>query len=121
MLLCSVARVTDRSGRSVFFLRQNKALGEVIVEFLGMTAESIKDCMLVVALTDWQTRIGIIVNTVIGEQDISIKALLDYLNKSSWIKGAAIIGDAKAVIMVNTLDVIKEIGQWKSCTDQFFL
>jgi chemotaxis protein histidine kinase CheA len=48
---------------------------------------------------------------VIGEQDISIKALLDYLNKSSWIKGAAIIGDAKAVIMVNTLDVIKEIGQ----------
>jgi len=52
MLLCSVARVTDRSGRSVFFLRQNKALGEVIVEFLGMTAESIKDCMLVVALTD---------------------------------------------------------------------
>ena len=107
-------QLASRWGRKILDYR-NEALGVVVMaELLGMGARPTGDCMPVVVVADGQARIGMIVDKVIGEQDILIKALPDYLNNSSSIRGAAIIGAGKVALVVNVLGLIKAVGQYKS-------
>jgi two-component system chemotaxis sensor kinase CheA len=64
----------------------------------------------VVVLGSGDRRIGIIVDKLIGEQEIVIKSLGVYLGQVPGLSGATILGDGRVGLIVDARHLIKETG-----------
>ncbi|MFA7626001.1 MAG: chemotaxis protein CheA [Candidatus Kapaibacterium sp.] len=53
-------------------------------------------------------RIGLIVDELLGQQEIVIKPLGDYLTDVEGIAGSTIIGDGRVIMILDTQDIIKK-------------
>lgn len=53
-------------------------------------------------------QMGIIVDSLLGQQEIVIKALDDYVGNSVGIAGATILGDGKVVLIVDVLELMEK-------------
>ena len=53
---------------------------------------------------------GIVVDSLLSQQEIVIKALDDYVGISKGIAGATILGDGKVVLILDVLELIEEVG-----------
>jgi two-component system chemotaxis sensor kinase CheA len=51
---------------------------------------------------------GIIVDHLLGQQEIVIKALDDYLGNAAGVAGATIRGDGKVVLIVDVLELMEK-------------
>jgi two-component system chemotaxis sensor kinase CheA len=65
----------------------------------------------VVIVQSGAKEMGILVDSLIGQQEIVIKALDDYIGNSSGIAGATILGDGKVVLIVDVPDLIEKVSQ----------
>jgi two-component system chemotaxis sensor kinase CheA len=65
----------------------------------------------VVVVQSGNKEMGIVVDSLIGQQEIVIKALDDYIGNSSGIAGATILGDGKVVLIVDVPDLIEKVSQ----------
>jgi len=52
---------------------------------------------------------GIIVDSLLGQQEIVIKALDDYIGNSTGIAGATILGDGKVVLIIDVIELMEEV------------
>jgi two-component system, chemotaxis family, sensor kinase CheA len=52
---------------------------------------------------------GLVVDALLGQQEIVIKALDDYLGSSAGIAGATILGDGKVVLIVDVLQLTERV------------
>jgi two-component system chemotaxis sensor kinase CheA len=63
------------------------------------TSES--DHMIVVIVTKGDKQAGLIVDELIGQQEIVIKSLGKYINRCKVISGATILGDGEVALIVD--------------------
>ena len=64
--------------------------------------------MIVVSLGD--RKVGLVVDRLIGEQELVIKALDESLISSQLVSGASILGDGRVVLILSISDVVEKLG-----------
>jgi two-component system chemotaxis sensor kinase CheA len=65
--------------------------------------------VVVIAVGD--RKFGLVVETLVGEQELVIKALDDHLVASDLLSGASILGDGTVVLVLNTSAVVERLGR----------
>lgn len=66
--------------------------------------------LMVVVLSVGDKRVGVIVDKLLGELEIVIKSLGDYLGKVPCLSGATILGDGQVALIVDVRSMVKEFG-----------
>ena len=60
-----------------------------------------KDSLIVVIVRKGEKQAGLVVDELIGQQEIVIKSLGKYINKSKYISGATILGDGEVALILD--------------------
>jgi two-component system chemotaxis sensor kinase CheA len=63
---------------------------------------------LVVVVTDGDQRLGLVIDALIGEEEIVIKSLTDHFKKVKCISGASVLGDGSIALILDPFSVIAE-------------
>jgi len=69
-----------------------------------------KKRLFVVVLGVGEKKIGVIVDRLLGEMEIVIKSLGDYLGKVPCLSGATILGDGQVALIIDVRSLVREIG-----------
>ncbi|HLW54189.1 MAG TPA: chemotaxis protein CheA [Candidatus Angelobacter sp.] len=118
--LASVAEIT-RAGRAEIHSVDNHDVvqlrGEVLalVHLRGLTtqpARSQKMFVIVTAVGD--RKFGLVVDQLVGEEELVIKALDDHLVATDLVSGASILGDGTVVLILNIASVVAKLGRLQS-------
>ena len=67
--------------------------------------------MFVVVVTMGEQRFGLVVDELIGEDELVIKALDDHLVATDLVSGASIMGDGTVVLILNLSSVVSKLGK----------
>ncbi|MCF8009844.1 MAG: chemotaxis protein CheA [Clostridiales bacterium] len=70
--------------------------------------ESQKDKMYVVVLSIGDKKVGVVVDSLVGEQEIVIKSMGSYFGQIEGLSGATILGDGKVALIVDARGIIKK-------------
>jgi two-component system chemotaxis sensor kinase CheA len=54
--------------------------------------------------------IALMVDSLLGQQEIVIKALDDYVGDTPGIAGATILGDGRVVLIIDVLELMNRVG-----------
>lgn len=65
--------------------------------------------IIVVSLGD--RKVGLVVDRLMGEQELVIKALDDSMVSSELVSGASILGDGRVVLVLSISDVVERLGR----------
>jgi two-component system chemotaxis sensor kinase CheA len=69
----------------------------------------LKIFIIVVSLGD--RKAGLVVDRLIGEQELVIKALDETLLSTELVSGASILGDGRVVLILSISDVVEKLGR----------
>jgi two-component system, chemotaxis family, sensor kinase CheA len=75
----------------------------------GQTEAAPKLFVVVVSLGD--RKAGLVVDRLIGEQELVIKALDETMVSSKLVSGASILGDGRVVLILSISDVVEKLGR----------
>ncbi|WP_031518039.1 chemotaxis protein CheA [Desulfofalx alkaliphila] len=78
-------------------------------EFFGM-GSSEADKLYVVIVASAERRVAVVVDRLLGEQEIVIKSLGEYLGDVVGLSGATILGDGQVALIVDARGIVKEAG-----------
>lgn len=67
--------------------------------------------MFVVVVTVADRRFGLVVDKLVGEEELVIKALDDHLVATDLVTGASILGDGTVVLILNIPSVVSKLGR----------
>lgn len=81
-----------------------------LARILGQEEHGDKNRLFVVVLGIGDKKFGVIVDKLLGELEIVIKSLGDYLGKVPCLSGATILGDGQVALIVDVRSLAKEIG-----------
>jgi len=65
--------------------------------------------IIVVSLGD--RKVGLVVDRLIGEQELVIKALDETMVSSELVSGASILGDGRVVLILSISDLVEKLGR----------
>jgi len=65
----------------------------------------------VIVVSAGTRRFGIIVDKLLGEEELVIKALEDRLVASEFVSGASILGDGTVVLILNVVALIARLSK----------
>jgi two-component system chemotaxis sensor kinase CheA len=96
-------------GNDMVKLRDH-ALGLVFLEsIIGIKGgECSGKSRCVVVITDGDARLGVVVDRLMGEEDIVIKSLTDHFLRIQGISGASILGDGTIALILDPLAIIRK-------------
>ena len=94
-------------GQEVIQLR-DQVLPLVRVEKLSYATSSAKKLFIVVISVN-ERKFGLVVDKLVGEEELVIKALDDQLVSTDLVSGASILGDGTVVLILNTLSVVSRL------------
>ena len=95
-------------GREVLRIREEVIPLIRLSQMHGSQGKTIKLYVVVVAFGE--RKIGLVVDHLIGEQELVIKALDDVMINSQLVSGASILGDGRVVLVLSISDVIEKLG-----------
>jgi two-component system chemotaxis sensor kinase CheA len=72
--------------------------------------------MFVVIVTHGDRKFGLIVDRMVGEEELVIKAIDDHLVATELVSGASILGDGTVVLILNLAAVVEKIGRVRAMT-----
>ncbi|MFZ5590533.1 MAG: chemotaxis protein CheW [Bacillota bacterium] len=81
-----------------------------LADIFRLEAQPPEGRIFVVVLGSADRRVGIIVDRLIGEQEIVIKSLGNYLGQIAGLSGATILGDGRVALIVDARGLVKEMG-----------
>jgi two-component system chemotaxis sensor kinase CheA len=97
--------------REVFKLR-DKILTLVRLERLQGRAEpSSQKKFFIIVIAMGEHRFGLVVEKLVGEEELVIKALDDQLVATDLVSGASILGDGTVVLILNIAAVVSKLGK----------
>ena len=67
--------------------------------------------MFIVVVTVADRKFGLVVDRLIGEEELVIKALDDHLVATELVTGASILGDGTVVLILNIPSVVSRLGR----------
>jgi two-component system chemotaxis sensor kinase CheA len=68
------------------------------------------DKEFVVIIKTGLRHVGLVVDTLIGEQEVVIKPLADYLRKNSGFSGATILGDGRVSLILDVYELVNVVS-----------
>ncbi|MGA1794470.1 MAG: chemotaxis protein CheA [bacterium] len=83
-----------------------------VSDLFGLARAAHKKGNYVVIVQSGIREMGIVVDALLGQQEIVIKALDDYISGSAGIAGATILGDGKVVLILDVLEMINEVREF---------
>ncbi len=101
-------KIKTIEGREVLKLREEVLPLLRINEYFNIASEKELDNPYVVVVKSAEKKIGLIVDNLLGQEEIVIKPLGDFLKKTKGISGATIMGDGKVTLII---DVATLAGQ----------
>jgi two-component system, chemotaxis family, sensor kinase CheA len=69
------------------------------------------DKMFVVVISTGERKFGLIVDQLVGEEELVIKAMDDHLVATDLVSGASILGDGTVVLILNLSSVVAKLGK----------
>jgi two-component system chemotaxis sensor kinase CheA len=69
------------------------------------------DKMFVVVISTGERKFGLVVDQLIGEEELVIKAMDDHLVATDLVSGASILGDGTVVLILNLSSVVAKLGR----------
>jgi len=97
-------------GQEVIQLR-DQVLPLVRVERLSYVTAGPSKKLFVVVISVNERKFGLIVDKLVGEEELVIKALDDQLVSTDLVSGASILGDGTVVLILNTLAVVSRLSK----------
>ncbi|MDD5225215.1 MAG: chemotaxis protein CheW, partial [bacterium] len=97
--------------REVFKVRDHLLPLVRLSEYFGLPPAAEGKILRVVIVQSAFRQMGIVVDALLGQQDIVIRALDDYLIKSTGVSGATILGDGRVVLILDIPALIKSRGR----------
>ena len=67
--------------------------------------------LFIVVASVGERKVGLVVDRLIGEQELVIKALDESLVSSDLVSGASILGDGRVVLILSIADVVEKLGR----------
>lgn len=67
--------------------------------------------MFVVVISTGERKFGLVVDQLIGEEELVIKAMDDHLVATDLVSGASILGDGTVVLILNLSSVVAKLGR----------
>jgi len=67
--------------------------------------------MFVVVITTGERKFGLVVDQLVGEEELVIKAMDDHLVATDLVSGASILGDGTVVLILNLSSVVAKLGR----------
>jgi len=67
--------------------------------------------MFVVVITTGDNKFGLVVDHLVGEEELVIKAMDDHLVATDLVSGASILGDGSVVLILNLSNVVAKVGR----------
>ena len=80
---------------------------------LGQLANHVAETakMFVVVITANERKFGLVVDQLVGEEELVIKAMDDHLVATDLVSGASILGDGTVVLILNLSSVVAKLGR----------
>ena len=83
-----------------------------LVHLHGLTREANDAAKMFVVVTSLGDRkFGLVVDHLVGEEELVIKALDDHLVATELVSGASILGDGTVVLILNIASVVAKLGR----------
>lgn len=109
------AQDVKRIGNNEVIVVRDKILPLVrLGNLFGCASQSEDTRMFVVILGSGDKKIAVVVDTLLGEQEIVIKTLGEYLGQIPGLSGACILGDGKVALIVDVRGLVKQLGAEES-------
>jgi two-component system chemotaxis sensor kinase CheA len=70
-----------------------------------------KGKMFVVVISTGERKFGLVVDHLVGEEELVIKAMDDHLVATDLVSGASILGDGTVVLILNLASVVAKLGK----------
>ena len=86
-----------------------ESVGPVAVA--GSAAESKSKRMFVIVITTGPRKFGLVVDRLVGEEELVMKALEDKTAASDLVSGASILGDGTVVLILNVATVVSKMAR----------
>ena len=67
--------------------------------------------MFVVVISTGERKFGLVVDSLVGEEELVIKAMDDHLVATDLVSGASILGDGTVVLILNLSSVVAKLGR----------
>jgi two-component system chemotaxis sensor kinase CheA len=67
--------------------------------------------MFVVVISSGERKFGLVVDQLVGEEELVIKAMDDHLVATDLVSGASILGDGTVVLILNLSSVVAKLGR----------
>lgn len=67
--------------------------------------------MFVVVISTGEKKFGLVVDHLVGEEELVIKAMDDHLVATDMVSGASILGDGRVVLILNLSSVVAKLGK----------
>ncbi|MCM8813033.1 MAG: Hpt domain-containing protein [Candidatus Omnitrophica bacterium] len=81
----------------------------VVMKIRGdRTADGAGEKVKIVVITDGNNTLGVMVDSLIGEEEIVIKSLSEHFSQVNGISGASILGDGTVALILDPIAIIKE-------------
>lgn len=106
-----LAQVKKVQGHDVVVLRQKVLPLLRLDEVLGIKRElqKVQGRLAVVVVGVAERRVGLIVDSLLGEQEIVIKSLGNYIGKIPGIAGATIMGDGRVSLILDVRGLLEDL------------
>ncbi|NNG00771.1 MAG: hypothetical protein HKM93_15400 [Desulfobacteraceae bacterium] len=99
--------LTMIEGVEVIHLRDEPLPLLRLTELFNMkTSQPAEDKMFVVVVSTGNNRVGLVVDSLIGQEEVVIKPLEDYLQENSGFSGATILGDGQISLILDIYELV---------------
>jgi two-component system, chemotaxis family, sensor kinase CheA len=99
--------IREFEGYHVYNLRGDTLPIMFLANLVGLQYDIKKGDIYIVVIEFDRKKIGLVVNSLIGEQDIVIKALDEILQTNEGIAGASVLGDGSVALILDVNNLIK--------------
>ena len=108
--LCISADEIRRIGNNEVIVIRERILPLLrLAEHFGIGTE-LGDRFYVVVVASGERRAAVVVDQLLGEQEIVIKSLGDYLGEVPGLSGATILGDGRVALIIDARSIVKQAG-----------
>lgn len=104
------AEIHSIGGRELITLRDRLLPLVRLDSFFGLPSHTDRESEYVVVVGSGEKRAGIIVDRLVGQQEIVIKALDDYLGEVRGISGGTVLGDGRISLIVDIATLVTTAG-----------
>jgi two-component system, chemotaxis family, sensor kinase CheA len=123
-LRISLDETTTIEGVEVIHLRNSTLPLVRLSEIFGIKSDaSNSGNEFIVVVSTGLRRAGLVVDSLIGQEEVVIKPLVDYLQESSGFSGATILGDGRISLILDIYDLVSLTINYRTriLTDSSFL